>query len=112
MEPVKKASAPVQLLNDSFAPDLAGSVYQDVVRPSQSKPFKSAVCTQYVALSRSEESLAVASVQGSLGVSAVARKMRRHSGPRGGAARQDALAATDADANSNYGDYDAWVAKR
>ena len=43
----------------------------------------------------------LASVQGDLGISAVARQMRRLFGQRGGFARQDVLATTDAGANSN-----------
>ena len=47
------------------------------------------------------------------GISAVARQLRRVFGPRGGAARQNALAATDVDANSNgESDFAEWVARR
>ena len=72
--------------------------------------FAWARCAQDPALTRSEKSLALAGAQGNLGISAVARQMRRLFGPRGGAARRDAWAATDADANSNDDNLAACVA--
>ena len=62
--------------------------FQEILTP--------AICVQ--------KSLALASVQGNLGISAVARQRRRLLGPRGGAPPQNALAATDVDATSNGGD--------
>ena len=51
-----------------------------------------------------EKSPMLASVQGDLGTSTVARRMRQLFGLRDGAVRQDVLAATDMDANSGDGD--------
>ena len=64
---------------------------------------------QNAALSGREKSLASASVQGGLGFSDVAERMRRLSGPCGGAARQNALAAADA-ASVSYKDNGARAA--
>ena len=47
---------------------------------------------------RSEKSPVLASAQGNLGISAVAREMRRLFRPCGGVARQDVSAAAEADA--------------
>ena len=50
---------------------------------------------------------------GKLGPREISRRMRRFCGPRGGAARQDVLAATDVDVNSNDEDgFPAWPAFR
>ena len=59
---------------------------------------------QNASLSRSAKSLIPATVQGNLGIPAVVRQMRPSCGARGGVARQDVSAATDADANPNYED--------
>ena len=62
------------------------------------------ICSTTASPPRPEKSLAKASVQGNLGLSAVPRQMRRLFGPRGGVVRWGGLAATDADVNSNGGD--------
>ena len=59
-----------------------------------------------------EKSLALASVQGNVGISVVARQVCRLSGPRGGAVRQGVSAATDADASSDDEDMVSWAAHR
>ena len=64
---------------------------------------------QNAAFSRSEKSLELASVHGGSGFSAVARRMRRLPGPRGGAVRQVASATTDVDANSDNDDFATWA---
>ena len=55
---------------------------------------------QGAAHSRPDESLALASVQGNLGIPAVDRQMRRRFGPCGGVARKEVLAATVVEVNS------------
>ena len=74
--------------------------------------FASAPCKKNAFLPQSEKSLVLASAQGNLGVPAVARQMRRLFGPRGGAVRQDVLAATDADVSSNGDDVAARATHR
>ena len=55
----------------------------------------------------------VARVLGSLGIKDAPRQMRRLFGPCGGAARHDAVAATDVDVNLNdEDDFAAWTAHR
>ena len=61
--------------------------------------FASVICAQNASPSRPEKSPALPSVQGNLGISAVARQMCRLSGPREDVARQDVWVATDVDAN-------------
>ena len=62
---------------------------------------------------RSEKPLFIASVQGNLGISAVARQMRRIFDPRDGAYRQDVFVATAADAMSyDADDFPEWTAYR
>ena len=73
---------------------------------------ESALRMRGTTLSRSEEAVVLAGAQGSSGISVVARQTRRPSGPRGGDARQDLLAATDLDVKSNDDDYAAWAAFR
>ena len=92
-------------------PRLAGSNLQ--MGGSAPQVLASVLCLQNASLSRSQESLVLASVQGYLGISAVARQRRRFLGPRDGVARQDVLAATDVDGNSNdEDDFAAWVGRR
>ena len=64
-------------------------------------------------LPRPEKSLALASVRGNVGLSAVGRLMRRLSVPCEGAARQDVLAAANVDAASEGDEnFEAWSAIR
>ena len=71
----------------------------------------SALYTQSASHPRPEKSLALASVKRNLGISAVARGCLFV--PRGGVARQDVSAATDADTNSkNEHDVAEWAASR
>ena len=75
--------------------------------------FGSALCMRDASLARSSKSLALAGLQGNLGISAAARQMRRLCGPCGGIARQDVSAAVGVDANSTDGDhFVAWDARR
>ena len=69
--------------------------------------FTSIASMQNAAPSRPETSLVLAIVQGNLGIGAVARQMGRSFGQCGGVARQDVLAATDVQVNSNNDDYEA-----
>ena len=66
--------------------------------------FGSALCMRDASLARSWKLLALADLQDNLGISAVAWRMRRLYGPRGGVARQDVSAAIGATANSPDGD--------
>ena len=72
--------------------------------------FASALCMQNAALLGSGESQVSASVLGNLGFLAVARQIRRLSGPFGGAVRRDGLEAADLDMMFGNGDdFAAWV---
>ena len=57
----------------------------------------SAPCMRNASVSRPENSLALSSVKGDLGISADAPQKCCPFGPRGAVARRDVLAATDAD---------------
>ena len=70
------------------------------------------LCMQSASLSRSDESLALAREQGSLGIAAVAGRTRRLFGPTCGSVRQDVLVAMGVDAHSSDGDFDAQVVYR
>ena len=68
---------------------------------------------QHAFLSRPGGSLVLTSARGNLGISAVAREMRRSFAPRGGVARQGDLAAAGMSVNSNDVDnVAAWIARR
>ena len=70
--------------------------------------FASVPYIQNASLPRPETSLEVASVQGSLGIPAVARRLLGLFGLSGGAVRQDVLAATDVSVSSSDEDFAGW----
>ena len=75
--------------------------------------FASAPCARNASNPRSEKWLALASVQGNLGISAVAQQMRRLFGRHGGVGRRDVFQAADVDVTSSEDDdFAGWVAYR
>ena len=74
--------------------------------------FVSILCMRNDFLSRSDKWLALADVQGDLGLAAVERQMERLFGPPDGAVRRDVLAAAKSDVNPSDDDYAALVAYR
>ena len=64
------------------------------------------------AFPRNGESLGLASFRNTLARPAESIRMRRLSGPRGSAARQDARSAADSDTASVEGDYAPWAASQ
>ena len=66
--------------------------------------FVSAFCAQNATLSKNEKTLVLASLRNTLAFPEVSAQMRRLSGPRGFASRQDVPAAADMDAATEEGD--------
>ena len=62
--------------------------------------FVSILCMRNASLSKNEQSLALASIQGALALTAAAEQMRHHFESCGSAARRDVLVAAAADASS------------
>ena len=73
--------------------------------------FAPALCAPKSALSENEETLALASLHDALASSGVSAQMRRVSGPRGVASRQDVLVAAFMDAAPEGEDLEARIAR-
>ena len=83
-----------------------------VMGPGFPDAFVSVLCMQNAALTQNEKTLVLASLGNALAFPQVSAQMRRLSGPRGYASRQDVLVARDTDTVSEKEDSEAWVAYR